>query len=142
MIQITLFILFKSLFCKFGLKIIFEYLSICVFLFLHPASTQLMTESHRDQIDRNRPNIIKYLHLEERILSKLQAQKVLTSSMAAQLRCLPVEDQKNSLFMEYALRLSRNQIEALIQILSEENQEHVGELFRHKTSTFRGHTNI
>ena len=101
-----------------------------------------MTESHRDQIERNRPNIIKYLHLEERILSKLQAQKVLTSSMAAQLRCMPVEDQKNSLFLEYALRLSRNQIEALIQILSEENQEHVGELFRHKTSTFRGHTNI
>ena len=100
-----------------------------------------MTESQRDQIERNRPNIIKYLHLEERILSKLQAQKVLTSSMAAQLRCLPVDDQKNSLFLEYALRMSRNQIEALIQILSEENQEHVGELFRCNKGWFRSNIN-
>ena len=98
---------------------------------MYSASTQLMTESHRDQIGRNRPNIIKYLHLEERTLSKLQAQQVLTSSMCAQLRCLPVDDQKNSLFLEYALKLSQNKIEALIQVLSEENQEHVAELFRH-----------
>ena len=117
-------------------------INIGVFLFLYPASTQLMTESNRDQIEENRPNIIKYLHLEERILSKLQAQKVLTSSMAAQLRCLPVDDQKNSLFLENVIRLSRNQLETLIQILSEENQEHVAELFRHNTGRFRRHTNI
>ena len=88
-----------------------------------------MTESHRDQIEKNRPNIIQYLNLEEKVLSQLQSQKVLTSSMAARLRCLHVDDQKNSLFLEYALKMSRNQIEALIQVLSKENQEHVAEQF-------------
>ena len=67
-----------------------------------------MTESHRDQIEKNRPNIIQYLNLEEKILSQLQSKKVLTSSMAARLRCLHVDDQKNSLFPQNVKKPDRS----------------------------------
>ena len=91
----------------------------------------MIPEAHLDQIENNRRNIVRFLHIEESLLNKLQAEKILSMDTANRVRKTAVDDDKNTAFLDYVMKLSQANLNRFIDILCDENQPHVAELFRY-----------
>ena len=94
-------------------------------------SRKLITEEQRNRIEGNRVNIIKYLHIEESLLSVLQAHKILSSEQASLIRCCVLDEHKNTMLLDYVLKLSEEKLNIFLGILDKSNQAHVSQLFRY-----------
>ena len=102
----------------------------------HLGGNSIIKDAQRKTIKKNRPNIIQLLNLEETLLSKLQAVHVISDETAAKIRNKPLDDDKNTIFLDMLLKRSQENLTEFIEICSEENQGHVADLFRCDTGLY------
>ena len=106
---------------------VYTYIS----LFDTAGEQKLIPEAHLQQIEKNRRNIVRFLHIEESLLNQLQAERVMSSDTANNIRHTQGDGQKNTAFLDYIMKLSQANLNRFIDILCDENQPHVAELFRY-----------
>ena len=70
----------------------------------------------------------------------LQAKKIITSEQASQIRCMPVDSQKNTIFFEYMLKFSKEKLNTFVRILIDVDQPHVAELFKYSQGKLVSHS--
>ena len=91
----------------------------------------MIPEAHLEEIEKNRLNIVRFLHIEESLLNQLQAERVMSSDTANYIRHTQGDGQKNTAFLDYIMKLSQANLNRFIDILCDENQPHVAELFKY-----------
>ena len=106
-------------------------LTLHISLFYDTGEKKLIPGAHLDQIEKNRLNIVRFLHIEESLLNRLQAEQILSTDAANRVRKTAVDDDKNTVFLDYIMKLSQANLNKFIDILCDENQPHVAELFRY-----------
>ena len=98
--------------------------------FIIKGGNKLISNAQRDEINKNRPNIVQCLHIEETLISKLLACEIITTETASEIRSMSNE-KKNAAMLDCALRLSQGKMEIFMRLLEENNQEHVAALFEY-----------
>ena len=91
----------------------------------------MIPEAHLEEIEKNRLNIVRFLHIDETLLNRLQAERIISTDTANNIRHTQGDRQKNTAFLDYIMKLSQANLNRFTDILCDENQPHVAELFRY-----------
>ena len=70
-------------------------------------------------------DILKNLTIDEELLAELQAKGVITSEIADNIRCRPVDMDKNRYLCSLIYQQPKPQLDAFVDVLKNRNQKHV-----------------
>ena len=74
-------------------------------------------------------DILENLTIDEELLSELQSRGVISSEIADNIRCRPVDMEKNRYLCSFLYQQPKSRLDAFIDVLKKRNQNHVIRLF-------------
>ena len=80
-------------------------------------------------IERNRAEIIERLDTSGILLEELRSQNVISIELYTKVISAKTDSDKNTILLDYLLKCSQNTLNAFIEIIQEQNQPHIAELF-------------
>ena len=91
--------------------------------------SEVISRLHKRQIEQNRVEIIENLCLDVCLISYLQSQEVISSSIASTLQRTSDDAEKNAKLLDYILKQSKACLDSFQDILRNHRQIHVAHLF-------------
>ena len=81
-------------------------------------------------IARNRAEIVERLDTSGILLEELRCQNIISIEVYSKVLSAKTDADKNTILLDYMLKFSQNTLSAFIDIIQEQNQPHIAELFK------------
>ena len=100
---------------------------------------EIIPPAQKKFIQGNRSDIISNLELDDdRLISELQSNDIISGGLAEKIRKLTLDDEKNTQLLNFMLKQSKGTLDSFIDVLKNNRQPHVARLFELQVDKTKG----